>query len=232
MTYLPSMYAAFSDREQQVSLVEVAAGTPPSAVEMMIRYRRIRGLAQTEEIWADWERWFARIAESHTALPALVYFRSPDPQQSSITAAGAVLDAAAMTSAVVDLAAVDLPGEAVRLSDGQVVHMPRAETCLRAGYLALRRIADQFDLPYDPDPSPSDPISVTREEFDAACTQMATAGVPLRDDLDEAWRNWAGWRVNYDAPLLGLADLTVAPPAPWVSDRSPVMTTDRRPTWR
>lgn len=224
VTYLPSMYAAFSDREQLVSLFEVSAGTPPNATEMMIRYHRIRGMAQTERVWEDWERWFARIAESHTALPALVFFRSPRPEHSWVTSAGAVLDAAAMISAVIDLAAVDMNDADVRLDGGQTVHMPQAETCLRAGYLALRRIADQFDVAYDPDPRPGDPISVTREEFDHAYQTMAQAGVPLKANRDEAWRNWAGWRVNYEAALLGLANLTVAPPAPWTSDRSPVMT--------
>lgn len=220
VTYLPSMYAAFSDREQLVSLFEVSAGTPPSATQMMIRYHRIRGLSQTDQIWAEWERWFARISESHTALPALVFFRSPDPMQSWITSAGAVLDSAAMMAAVIDLSAVDLDQASVRMDDGQVVRMPRAETCIRAGHLALRRIATQFDVPFDATPAQGNPISITRQEFDQACAQMAAAGVPLRADRDRAWTDWAGWRVNYDAVLLGLANLTVAPPAPWISDRS------------
>jgi hypothetical protein len=44
--------------------------------------------------------------------------------------------------------------------------------------------------------------------------------VPLKADLDQAWRDFAGWRVNYDRVLLSLAALTVAPYAPWSSDRS------------
>ena len=47
-----------------------------------------------------------------------------------------------------------------------------------------------------------------------------------KDDLEAAWRSYAGWRVNYDIVLLNLARLTEAPPAPWVSDRSP-----RRDRW-
>ena len=34
------------------------------------------------------------------------------------------------------------------------------------------------------------------------------------DDRDQAWRDFNGWRVNYDAPLRGLERLTMAP-APW-----------------
>src|SRR5207253_1677806 len=117
--------------------------------------------------------------------------------------AGAVLDAAALTSAM-----VDLPRDT------------QADLCIRAGYLALRRIADFFSIRHNPSPAPSDPIAVSREEFDTACEQLARAGVPLKLDRDRAWRDFVGWRVNYDTVLLALAALTMAPYAPWSSDRS------------
>lgn len=218
VTYLPSIYAAFSERETAVSLFEVRAGTPPSVVEMMVRYHTIRGFAATDEIWPDWEIWFARIAESHVSLPSLVFFRSPDPRMSWVTAAGAVLDAAAMMCAVIDVEHLDNPPAHVRRPDGELT-VPLAATCIRAGYLALRRVAGAQGVEVAHDPAPHDPISVTREEFDQALDEMAAAGVPLRADRDRMWRDWAGWRVNYDAALLGLAELTVAPRAPWSSDR-------------
>ena len=46
------------------------------------------------------------------------------------------------------------------------------------------------------------------------------AGVPLKSDLDQAWIDFNGWRVNYDSVLVGLAGLTMAPYAMWSSDRS------------
>ena len=49
---------------------------------------------------------------------------------------------------------------------------------------------------------------------------MTEAGVPLRADLDQAWRDFAGWRVNYDQVLVTLAGIAMAPYAPWSSDRS------------
>ena len=96
-----------------------------------------------------------------------------------------------------------------------------AHLCLRAGYLALRRISNLFDIDYDPDPHfPETPISIAEEEFHAACEALAAAGVPLKEDRQQAWLDFAGWRVNYDAPLVALAALTKAPYAPWSSDRS------------
>ena len=205
IAYLPSIYAAFARREAAVTLLEVRAGSPPTALEMLLRFNRISGLDQLTEQWRTWENWFADIDESHTSLAALVFFRSPQPDHSWITAAGAVLDAASLT-----LAAVDLPFD------------PQAALCVRGGMLALRHIADFFGIRYNPEPRyPDDGISVTREEFDAACNTLAQQEIPLKADREQAWRDFAGWRVNYDTVLLALCTMTMAPSAPWSSDRAP-----------
>ena len=91
---------------------------------------------------------------------------------------------------------------------------------MRAGFFALRAVAEYFGIPYDPDPLPADPISITRDEFVEACDQLVAAGIPVRADRDAAWLDFTGWRVNYDVPLLGLAGFVMAPYAPWSSDRS------------
>jgi hypothetical protein len=58
-----------------------------------------------------------------------------------------------------------------------------------------------------------------RREFDQGCRELVEAGVPLKSYLEQAWRDFAGWRVNYGR-VLALAALTMAPYAPWSSDRS------------
>ena len=212
ITYLPTMYAAFQRRETQVSLLEVRAGSPPTGVEMLERFHRLDRLDHLdEEVWERWELWFADVEETHTSLPALAFFRSPQPDRHWVTAAVAVLDGAALIRA-----AVDLPPN---------VH---ADLCIRAGYLALRRIADFFRVAHNRNPRPTDPISITREEFDAACQRLRAAGLPMVADADQAWRDFAGWRVNYDRVLTVLAVITAAPWAPWSSDRSPM---DFRARW-
>lgn len=204
IAYLPTIYSAFSQREKQVALLEVRAGSPPSGVVLISRVYRNRGDAEyLTEVWDRWEQWFAEIEENHTSLVALVFLRSPLPERHWVTAAGAVLDAAALMASVVD---VPRPVENPLM--------------IRAGYVALRRIAEFFGIPFDPSPNPDDPISITREEFDEACDELLANGVPLKSDRDQAWRDYAGWRVNYDRPLIGLARLTAAPYAPWSSDRS------------
>jgi hypothetical protein len=203
ITYLPSIYGVFAKRETAVALLETRAGSPPWGPTMIMRYHRIGWPGGFDEVWKDWQQWFAELEESHTSMPALVFFRSPQPDRSWVTAAGAVLDAAALVVSTVD-------GD----------RDPEAQLLVRSGYVSLRRLARYFDIEFDPDPRPDDPISVTREEFDEACERMARSGVPLRPDRDQAWRDFAGWRVNYDHVLVALAGYTEAPSAPWSSDRA------------
>jgi hypothetical protein len=168
---------------------------------MIRRYYRIHGLAQLSEVWRTWESWFADIEESHTSLPALVFFRSPHPDHSWVTAAGAVLDAAALMQSSVDF------------HDD-----PQAALCIRAGYLALGYIADFFKIPFNRHPRRGDPIRISRAEYDQAIAELEESGIPVKADRELAWLDFMGWRVNYDATLLALAALTQAPESRWSYD--------------
>ena len=203
IAYLPTMYAAFSKREVAVTMLEVRAGSPPSALEMISRFYRLNRLDKLGELWVTWELWFVDIDESHTSLAALSFFRSPQPERSWITAAGTILDAAALVSST-----VDVPRDS------------QAELCIRAGFLALRHISDFFGIYYNAHPKPDDPISIAQEEFDEVYDKLAKAGVPLKPDREQAWRDFRGWRVNYDGVLIHLAGLTMAPWTMWSSDRA------------
>lgn len=203
IAYLPTMYSAFSEREKYVALLEVRAGRPPNAVTLLARAYRNRGFDSLTDLWKDWEVNFVRLEESHTSLAPLIFFRSPRPHHSWVTASGAILDAAALQDSIVDM----------ERDFNSVV-------CMRAGYLALRGIADFFDYPHNANPNPDDPISISREEFDEAYNEIKEAGLPVVADRDQAWQDFRGWRVNYDDVLLMLARMTMAPYAPWSSDRS------------
>jgi hypothetical protein len=203
IAYLPTIYSAFSRREVHVAQLEVRAGTPPTGVNLLVRAQQMERFHLLDDLWTNWQNWFSELEETHVSIGVLSFFRSPVAHRSWVTASGAVLDAASLR-----LAAVDLP------------FAPEAGICVRAGFFALRAISDYFGMPYDPDPHPGDPISISRDEFDEACETMIAAGIPVRDDRDAAWLDFTGWRVNYDVPLLGLAGFIMVPYAPWSSDRS------------
>jgi hypothetical protein len=197
ISYLPTIYGAFSRRELLVSMLEVRADSPPSPVVMITRMHRLHGLDALHPMWERWEQWFAEVEESHSSLPVLVFYRSQQPSQSWVNAAGAIMDAAALARS-----AVAIPMDV------------QADLVIRSGYLALRRICDFFRIPYEAEPKPTEATSIDRARFDHAFDVLAEAGVPMVDDRDQAWRDFNGWRVNYDAPLRGLERITMAP-APW-----------------
>ena len=121
------------------------------------------GAVRLTPLWQSWEQWFTDVEETHTTFAVLPFFRSPQPEQSWITAAGTLLDAASMWVAAVEHSAD-----------------PDAQLCIRTGFQALRRIAASYGLDIDPDPQPMDPISIGRSEWDQDVAEMAKPGRPDR----------------------------------------------------
>lgn len=190
VTYLPTIYAAYSEREARLTSFETIAGDPPSVAAMFVRAHQLDSLDRLNVLWEGWREWFSELRESHTALPAVAFLGSSRADRTWVATIGTLLDAAA-----VSLAVLDHPDD------------PNAALCIRAGSMALRDIAEYFGIDVVHDPASDDPISVPRDDFDSAYDALVAAGVPVVE-RDEAWRHWAGWRVNYDAALVGLADLT------------------------
>lgn len=203
ISYMPTIYGHFSRREELVLKFEVLAGGPPRPEAFLTRVQSIGWTARLGTIWDSWESWFEQLEESHTSQPALPFLRSQHPVNSWVTTAGAVLD----TIAIVE-SSLDLPRE------------PQGAITLRAGFLALQSIAHFYGAPIEVEPAPNDPISISRAEFDGMLDRLAESGLPVRTDREQAWRDFAGWRVNYDRSLLALCELCDAPDALWSSDRS------------
>jgi hypothetical protein len=96
IAYLPTIYGAFSRREIPIARLAVRGGTPPSGVEILTRAERMQRFDLLDEVWTDWQVWFAELEETHTSLAILTFFRSPRHDRSWVTSAGAVLDAASL----------------------------------------------------------------------------------------------------------------------------------------
>jgi hypothetical protein len=210
ISYLPTIYASFQRRELLVTKIETSAGSPPAATTLIERYYLILGrrspsamIDAYDTLWTQWIDWFTDIEESHTSLSMVSFLRSQQPNRSWITAAGAILDTAALVRSTVE-----------------IPMNTRADLMIRSGYLALKAIAKNYGFRYVNDVTfPKHPISISRAEFDTAYELLSRASVPLRADRDQCWQDFAGWRVNYDAPLLDICALLMAPEAPWSADR-------------
>jgi len=101
ISYLPTLYQAFSSREVIISMLDARAGSPPAAGELIRRLGHGE-TAMAVEFFEQWEQWAAEVLESHISYPALAYFRSQHDNQSWLAAMTTVLDACALTMSIVD----------------------------------------------------------------------------------------------------------------------------------
>jgi hypothetical protein len=206
--YLPTLYAAFIRREGLVTLLDARAGVPSWGPEMLARshYGMGTGISAVEglpELFEEWERWSADVAESHTTYLSLVNFRSPRPLSSWVTAQIAVLDAAALYLSLTPSA----PGAI------------SARLCLRGGFTCLRAIARALGVVTADEANPDDGITLSYEEFADAVARLAEVDFPLERSSQDAWLDFVGWRVNYESAAYAIARAVDAPPALWSGPR-------------
>jgi hypothetical protein len=204
--YLPALYSAFNRRETLVTRLQSRAGEPAWGPEILARHQIVATVDNLPSLYDDWETWAADVAESHSNYRVLVWFRSPHPLRSWIVALLAVLDSAALYLATCPSTA---PSEA-RLT-------------LRMGFTALRDIGTALGIPFDPDPRPDSPISLTKREYLEGIDRMLAAGFVMERSAEEAWPDFKGWRVNYEALAYAVADRVDAVPAPWSGPRRGVL---------
>ena len=202
IAYLPTLYASFNRRETLVTMLQSRAGSPAWGPEILRRHYAVGIVDNLRPLFEEWEQWAADVAESHTNYPILVSFRSPHPLRSWIVGLLAVIDSAALYAA---LSPSSVPSE--------------ARLCIRMGFNCMRDIATAMQIPFDPDPLPTDPIELTFEEFHGAVNQLKEVGFPMERSAEEAWPHFRGWRVNYESVAYALADFAVAPPGPWSGPR-------------
>ena len=208
IAYLPTLYAAFNRRETEVALLNARAGFPSWGPELLARTHYALGsgmstLDTMPDLYAQWERWSADIAESHTTYLPLVRFRSPLPLSSWVTALLAVLDSAALFLA---------------LSPGIAPEVP-ARLCLRGGFQCFGRIARAMGIGIPQEPDQGGGISLTYEEFLEAVARMREVGFPIERDPAEAWPDFVGWRINYERAAYAVAYAVDAVPARWSGPR-------------
>jgi hypothetical protein len=208
IAYLPALYAAFNRRETEVALLNARAGVPSWGPELLARthYALGSGVSTIDtlpDLYAQWERWAADVAESHATYLPLVRFRSPRPLSSWVTGLLAVLDSAALFLA---------------LSPGSAPVVP-ARLCLRSGFLCFTQIARAMAIAVPDEPDPSQGISLSYQEFLDAIGRMREVSFPIERDPAEAWADFVGWRVNYEQAAYAVAAAVDAVPALWSGPR-------------
>ena len=198
IAFIPTLYSGFQRREVSVSRLSVRSGIPATPWGILEIAKSVESFELLDELWREWEQWFIELGETHTTLPILNYYRSPDRNQTWFSAAVSVLDAAALYNAAVDMAV-----------------SPTAGLCIRSGWLTLRQLAQYFRIPYPETFDGTESIRISREEFEQVLARLERGGVPILADHEVAWRDFVGWRVNYDAIVESGYQLFDCPRVTW-----------------
>jgi hypothetical protein len=202
--YLPTIYSSYQQREQAVTNLDELTGTAPDGIKVVDAYVNVFGPSRLGELWQTWLGWFDDLATSGSTLSGELYLRSSRWDRSWISAAGAVLDAAALVNACIDLS-----------SD------PGADRLVRFGSRSLSRVLEPLLLHCPEKPEwPATSINVTQGEFNEAYDHFQQAGLPMRPDKEAAWQSFAQHRVQYECQLMTLVRLKKPPRgARWTTDR-------------
>ena len=223
--YLPTLYSAFNRRETEVTLLSSRAGTPAWGPEILARTRygftSADDGAVMDRFYLQWERWAADLSESHSNYPVLMRFRSPAKLASWLVALVAVMDSAALWLA---LSPDRAPTTEARLA-------------LRMGFSALRSLADTIGIPVEHDPDPDSDLQLSYADYLAGIQRIASTTFVMDRSPEQAWPDFRGWRINYEAVAYALADRFDAVPAPWTGPRHtgdptmpPIRPANRTPT--
>ena len=202
ITFLPTVYSIYSQREEEVTRVAFRFGAPPSGVKVLAQSYRLDLAQELDQFWHTWEEWFTDMAETHLSNSEVIFYRSSQPGTSWITTAGAILDARALFSSTVDR------------QDVLWLNL-----CYQAGCRTLKDIATDVGIPLGSALASSASIQVSRAEYDAACEQLRSTGMPIKADREESWQAFVSMRSQYDFALIALANFLQVPAAPWSSDR-------------
>jgi ion channel len=183
ISYLPALSQAFSSREVSISLLDARAGSPPTAMELLLRHRGDASGESLGQLLREWERWSAQLLESHVSFPVLAFYRSQHDNQSWVAALTAVLDVCAFVLA----SARRGPIEQARLTFAIARHAlmdmcrvfqrgltPPDEDRLPPG--ALRRLLQSFedpDVPVVDDPETARRLAELRAMYEPAANALS-----------------------------------------------------------
>ena len=165
--YIPVIYSSFSRREIQISMLDARAGSPPSAVELLVRLAgrsEDPGMDQSvlDEVLREWERWAAELLEAQISYPVLTFFRSQHSNQSWLAALTTMLD-------VTSLLLTGIEG----------VHSGQAKLTFAMARHAAVDLAQVVNARYD---SGSAPDRLPDPEFEQMRDALGRAGLLLRND--------------------------------------------------
>jgi hypothetical protein len=201
ISYIPVLYQAFSRRELRISLLDARAGSPGTAVELLLRNCSGPAGERVEELRAllrEWELWCADILESHLSYPILAFYRSQHEQQSWVGALTIILDTCALILTTVDTESA-----------------PRVSVDAAKFTFAMARhaVVDLVQVLNIPPPKAANRLSSA--QFSHLRELLTTGGIRLRED-PPSQQQLSELRATYEPFVSALAARIQVSLPPWI----------------
>lgn len=192
--YLPVLYQLFARREAKVIMLDAVAGSPPSAVTLLVRHAEGQSLPELEDLLQDWQQWCAELIESQLSYPMLAFYRSQHDNQSWLATLTTIMDSCAIL--MVGFRGVRTFRARLAFSTARqaVIEMGRV---FQAGALALE--ADRLPT----------------ENYERLRSDLAEAGLEFAEPA-EAEQKLAAFRNTYEPFLNALAHYLVLSLPDWL----------------
>ncbi len=84
--YLPSLYGAYSAREQKLMTLDDGSDDRILPTNLVLAWSPDGDIDRLNARFSEWEQWVSSVLETHSTLPLLRLFRSHDRQQNWVTA--------------------------------------------------------------------------------------------------------------------------------------------------
>ena len=195
ISYLPVIYAAFSRREVTILRLDVRAGSPPSAAELLRQHDHRGDARDLDALLLDFERWTAEVLESHLSYPILCFYRSQHRDQSWLAALTTILDTCALLLVGID-----------------GIKSPQAPITFAMARRTLIDVAHIFRLPAEGAPEPPDRLPAT-ELTRLRDLLLADARLLAGADADEKLRRL---RATYEPAAHRLSEYLLMPLPTWL----------------
>lgn len=212
ISFLPTIYSGYNEREKGSTFIGPFAGSPPSPVRFLTQAHQVNALS-APTLWNTMANWLIDLELSHSSFPALCYFPMRRDTSSWVADAGILLEAAALLVSGRGQLTDDIRGPVLALVYG----IPAINDTGRSAGLPLGPTIPLTELLARTGSEPE--IAVGRPEYESAMATLVAAGLLEAPDPDRAWSAYARIRFGYDRALRGLAGLTQAPPYPMTTDQ-------------
>lgn len=200
--YLPVVYGAFSRREMLLTRLDLRAGSPPSAVELLRQHGHPDSTVDLDGWLRDCETWAAELLEAHLSYPVLCLYRSQHRDQSWLAGLVCILDTCA-------LLVVGVEGSESR----------QAPMTFAMARRAILDIAHIFHFSTDEDNIDA-PDRLPAEDLRRLRATLGAARAPLREGADADLR-LAELRATYEPSAHALSRFVLMPLPPWLPPARP-----------